>query len=98
MIFIISSYSQGDLPLTGGLSIAEVSVTSDGVPKNNLVTYMEDASIQIAAASTIQYRRLNHQDFASNIVVNNPEGATKKVIIRLFLSLKKSTEVDGASW
>lgn len=98
MMIIVPSYSEEDFPLTGGLSIQDISVTSDGIPRNNLVTYMEEASVRLAAQSTISHRRLNHQDFAFNIVLNNPEAVTRKVIVRIFLSLAKVTEVDGVQW
>ena len=94
----LCSYGPDDLNISDGLVVEATFITSDDVPYNNLITFLQDHSAQMAAASRITYRRMNHKDFAFNIKIRNPNSSSKKVIVRIFLSHQKRTNVNGIDW
>ena len=65
---------------------------------NNLVTFLEDVTIQMAERSSITYRRINHKNFAFHIKLANPELEKRKVIIRIFLGIKSEETRHGMVW
>ena len=81
-------YTEQDFALSGGIAVKEIFTTSDDLPDNNLVTFLEDVRIQMAARSSLRYRRLNHKDFSFHIKLSNPQREKRKVIVRIFLGLK----------
>ena len=84
--------------MSGGLAVTEVFIKSDDLPDNNLVTYLEDVTIQMAERSSITYRRLNHKDFSFHVKLSNPQSEQRKVIVRLFLGMKKDVTYNGITW
>ena len=92
------SYRPRDFSLTDGLEVMSVSVSSDGVPDNNLITYLEDSKVRMAMHSSISYRRLNFKEFQFNIQLSNPAHRTEKVIVRIFLGLQKNSTIRGNVW
>lgn len=92
------SYRPRDFSLSDGLRIESVSVSSDGVPDNNLITYLEDSKVRMAMHSSISYRRLNFKEFQFNIQLSNPQSSSKKVIVRIFLGLQKNSTIEGNVW
>ena len=84
--------------MSDDLRVESVSVSTDGVPENNLITYLEDSKVRMAMHSSISYRRLNFKEFQFNIQLSNPQGSTKKVIVRIFLGLQKNSTIRGNIW
>ena len=68
------------------------------MPDNNLVTFLEDVTIQMAERSSITYRRLNHKDFSFHIKLSNPELKKRKIIVRIFLGIKTEETHNGIVW
>ena len=94
----LCSYGPEDINLSDGLVVEQTFITSSGVPNNNLITFLQDHSARMASASRISYRRMNHKDFAFNIRIRNPNGSSKKVIVRIFLTHQRTTNVNGIDW
>merc|ERR1712142_711118 len=86
---ILPGYTRKDLALSDGVTVEEVFTTGSGLDRNSLETFMETVRLKFTEKSSITYVRLNHKDFTFNIKINNPQGSTKKVIIRIFLGLSK---------
>ena len=87
------SYGRSIFALTGGLKVLEVKTIMDktklGTSKdveNILVTFDESYTER---RTHHKYRRLNHHPFKYQIKVSNPQRRSKKVIIRIFLTLGK---------
>ena len=94
----LCSYGPEDINLSDGLVVEQTFITSSNVPNNNLITFLQDHSARMASASRISYRRMNHKDFEFNIRIRNPNGSSKKVIVRIFLTHQKTTNVNGIDW
>ena len=98
--FAVPSYAPNHMTLTENVSVGAVSVSiqDQEVPRNNLLTFLEDDSVQMAAQSSISYRKLNFLRFDFRIRVNNPEAKSKRVIVRIILAQHRQTDADGFSW
>ena len=94
------SYAPHHMTLSEGVSVGAVSVATQDqeVPSNNLLTFLEDDRVQMAAQSSISYRKLNFLRFDFRIRVNNPEARSKRVIVRIILAQHRQTDADGFSW
>ena len=98
--FAVPSYAPHHMTLGENVSVGAVSVSiqDQEVPRNNLLTFLEDDSVQMAAQSSISYRKLNFLRFDFRIRVNNPEAKSKRVIVRIILAQHRQTDADGFSW
>ena len=81
--------------MSGGVAVKEIFTTSDDLPNNNLVTFLEDVRLEITERSSLTYRRLNHKDFSFHIKLSNPQLEKRKVIVRIFLGLKNEGGDNG---
>ena len=88
-------YTEQDFALSGRIAVKEIFTTSDHLPDNNLVTFLEDVRIQMAERSSLRYRRVNHKDFSFHIKLSNPQLEKRKVIVRIFLGLKNEGGGNG---
>lgn len=96
---LMGSYSKEDVLMSGEITLGKIAMKCDeNIPLNNLITYMEDTHVQMTPESTVYYRRLNHKDFSYKISVHNPRLQSRKIIVRIFLAVEKSTQIDGVNW
>ena len=96
---LMGSYSKEDIGISGGITLGKISIEcEENIPRNNLITYMEDARAQFTPESNYYYRRLNHKDFSYKISLHNARLETKKIIVRIFLALEAATQIDGVNW
>ena len=87
-------YTRRDFILSDGLKVLEVKTIMDKsqIPTENdvvntLVTYEEN---ETKGRHRLQYNKIGHHDYKYQIIIQNPQRSTKKVIVRIWLALGSS--------
>ena len=87
-------YKKSDFTLSDGLKVLEVKtimeksqIPTENDLENTLVTYEEE---EPKGWQGLQYNKIGHHDYKYQITMSNPQGSTKKVIVRIWLALGSS--------
>ena len=90
----LGPYTRTDFPLSGGLKVLEVKtimeksqIPTENDLENTLVTYEEE---EPKGWQGLKYNKIGHRDYKYQITMSNPQGSTKKVIVRIWLALGSS--------
>ena len=89
----LSSYSSRDFILSAGVSVVSVrtviekeDVDTEEDITNLLITHEEVATITHHTKTQIKYKRINHVPFKYLVILANPRGEARKVIVRIWLN------------
>ena len=91
----LPSYTLTDFQLTDDIKVSSIKTIIDEKSlktENNLITHMEEVTIDHGHQTSISYRRLNHVPFKYQINIDNPNQSNKKVLVRIWLGVISDPE------